>query len=200
MIQILAIFLLLSDGPIEKPAWEWTLEERIAERTDPAKIRERVAAAGQRALEYDQQEGTKRVRSVPADHIDGDRDPALFLDFEVFDRLMRVGFARDVRVRDSYREGYAPHLRRLELPDDFWERLDAATADYRGLVPEPGQPYGDPLQICAARIDALARTRQVFGSVRFDRFLYEGLVPEMSMTTTTAIPAYSLRYLAGGCR
>src|SRR5437773_6978821 len=77
-----------------KRAWEWSDEERVAVRFDPASVRERAAAqqaargptAPTQPSVHSQSYGQLPVQQYV---VDGSRDPALLLPYELIDPLLR---------------------------------------------------------------------------------------------------------------
>lgn len=180
----------VSRSPQQKMGWEWTLEERLAMRTDPVKIAER---ARETAQNYS---------------IDGSRNPELLLPHELFQSLL-TGFVPDDdrrrRKRESLRAGIIASGFAEEL---FWAQLRSAASEYIDTYayPAPGavvsladrRNYG----LCRTAFDALQNARQVFGRERFDRFLYEVVAPRVWVASATNAPdpAAELRYVEEGCR
>jgi hypothetical protein len=88
-------------GDIAKPAWEWTVDERLAQRFAPKAMEARAAehAAEERAFlrrfpeaanDFPETKGTGSPQH-DTDSIDGDKTPELFLPFELFDHLLNMG-------------------------------------------------------------------------------------------------------------
>src|SRR5947208_1284214 len=74
--------------PATKPAWRWTLDERLAARHDPV-------AAAVRLLELPAAQAAGRIKSTAAqiapdqaDFISGRKHPELLLPWEIFDYMM----------------------------------------------------------------------------------------------------------------
>jgi len=199
----------------KREAWQWTLEERIAARTDPAAARARVEIDDQRTRAA----GREIQRSEIADIFYGKDHPELFLPYELFDDLVTGAFTTSVPFADHFRASLTPELRRREFPADFWLRLEAIssayTADYRAikaLLVTINRQSGDErrkseqkLEIkyrdgCRSRMEALAQARGEFGRERFDRFLYEVVAYPMFHAGDTLPSPDRLRYAEQGCR
>src|SRR5215212_9172353 len=98
-VAIIGVFVAVAAFAAEaektnaKPAWEWTLEERIAARTDGMLATKRIQAA---FAEQVGDEGQTKVsagkyRKEPSDVIDGNRNPELFLPTELFESALTLG-------------------------------------------------------------------------------------------------------------
>jgi hypothetical protein len=193
--------------------WTFTLEERIALRTNPELARERVRGAvrGQPTSNADAQSS--------ADRFDGKSHPELFLPHEVFRSLMTLAFLGPARNGERFRKGLTPEVVRLGLQQDFWERLRSVSAVYlsdswseadlgASLREQSGKARRDAertlslkqLDVCRSRADAIAAARKEFGSERFDRFLYE-VIAVNKFHSEHRLPAPEvLRWAEAGCR
>lgn len=172
----------LADHPERKKPWQWTLEERLALRLDPAHIKARALV---HAADYPQ---AKAVRSsdersnrkpVTAYGIDGRRNPELFLPHELFDTLLRV-YGPDKQSAARRREDYGRALSALGFDEkDFWSRLEAVSSEYIALQNSPRSPGRDDeahrIDRCRARYSALQSARNTFGG--FDALLYMVVAP-----------------------
>lgn len=166
-------------APPARPAWEWTLEERVTRRWSKAleaELREAAVAAG-----HSVEDESQRV-------ILGDRHPELLLPWELMNSL--AGGAYHPARRDKYRKRWA---RGSEyLGEDFWTRLQAVAGPFfdAGNKLEELQLATDRASgterpaldaewslvngsICRLRSEALRAARTTFGREQFDRFLYE---------------------------
>ena len=128
-----------------KRAWEWSDEERVAVRFDPASVRERAAAhaAAQAARGptgptqpsvHSQSSGQLPVQQYV---VDGSRDPALLLPYELIDPLLK-GLHSDAKFRTPARLALAKGIREMGYSeDDFWNRLQRLSAPYLALSSRP---------------------------------------------------------------
>lgn len=199
---------LFAEQPRARRAWEWSVEERIAARTNPDLARERVRA--------------KHPAAKPgaiADAYSGKTHPELFLPYQVYEQLVRMAFAHDARSGEIIREGFMPEVRRHGFPEDFWERLRAGAAVYladdRALRTRIATPHAAGANgreqkdktlallntdVCRSRAQGLAAARKEFGRERFDRFLYEIIAVSMFTTAYSADDPELLRHAERGCR
>jgi len=193
-------------APQQKKPWEWTVEERLAVRLDPAKIAERqdAAEAGQHMARP--QSAPVRREDVHNYSIDGSRYPELLLPHELFQSLL-TGFVpedhRRMRQRESLRRGIVAAGFDEEL---FWTKLRSAAGDYidNYVYPPPGSIESESRghkTLCRAAFLALNSARQALGREEFDRLLYEVVAPltQVASATSAADPAAELRQVAGGC-
>jgi hypothetical protein len=179
--------------------WQWSDDDRLAERSNDASAARR--AAGRRAAE-------PHVYDV----IKGAHDPHLFFEYELFDQMMLLAYADDAHTREVYRETKEAVRQSVGLPADLWDRLGAIAAAYRhdrleerrlGLatVRSPhhkAEQEAVSLRLCRDRAAALASLRQEFP--RFSEFLYSAIAPNVSMTVLRK-PEPDLReIIAGECR
>ncbi|HJQ35680.1 MAG TPA: hypothetical protein VKB93_00945 [Thermoanaerobaculia bacterium] len=211
-------------GERVKAAWEWTLEERLAKRLDVQQIRERDAAREENV-------GTPQWMRVPGAEspqyvIDGQRDPELFMPFELFVSLLRgvtpptPGI--DPTSRDFAREQYRSRIAEFGWQEElFWKTVEIASAEYLRYdterlalrleqiqtLPPPerrrkleGQIEGLSHKQCVARAEALRTVRAKLGAESFDRFLYGVVAPGMALMSSDPDDASRLRFLEGGCR
>lgn len=191
----LACFLLLlaQDAPA-KPAWQWTLEERIAVRFSA----ESRAARREAAIRAGLMESTDRADDV----VLGSHNPELFMPYELMERLFGA-FHPDVVLQSEYRRQWLERRASRYLGDGFWTRLEAAVQPFikakvveldfgaeARRVPDPAERAFQERwvrakqAVCPARARALAAARQTFGREKFDAFLYEVIAPDGMMFTT----------------
>jgi len=118
-------------GP--KRPWEWTDEERVAERFNPNAIAARNAAY--RAAEAARGRATTSSVVERSDGkleyvIEGRRNPELFLPFELFDMLV-AGADPSVAAAEKAHAALDPGIRKLGLdPNIFWSQLSGAAGQY----------------------------------------------------------------------
>lgn len=201
-----------------KPAWRWTVDERIAARHDAAAAADRVRATHPSAG------GALRATSASesvdqVDFLSGRDHPELLMSWEIFDHMMRSAYADQPDVRSDYREVRARNLAAVGLSADFWARLEVLSAPYlsdtrqlrdlhkrpvtdaavRKRISDESESLG--VLLCRDRADAMAVARQAFGD-KFDRFLYEGVAPSMGIAVTRGgvIPEAREREIERGCR
>jgi hypothetical protein len=209
--------------PATKPAWKWTLEERLAARFDPAAMAERQAQyqAEQEAIRKRQggslPEDEARVTRSVIEKRDGRRTPELFLPGELFDLLLDGAFApgRERADLQGSRAHYEQWAAALGLGSNFWERLEEAAAPYLTLLQKGGRQRlpsradiaakGEEgrFHICRARLQALEAAGAELGEEAFLRLLYEGVAPsyqEISLYSDYQEKAEDLRLQEGGCR
>jgi len=192
-----------------RQAWEWTLEERLNDRFDPAKIDEREAAANP---------GQVQAASVPKTHddaiagiakgrqfeyrIDGRRNPELFLSFELFDGIL-TGLSPDASLRAKQRQFLGKSIRSLGYQDEmFWSSLESVSGNYLAIKDRVCTDKACSDARCASRHDALGAARQLFGEKEFNRILYTVVASTMRQSTATLDSGHraSLRREEMGCR
>jgi hypothetical protein len=206
--------LVHAEGPAKKPAWEWSLDERIA-KLDPESIRER-AAAEERWLR-----GGLQVRAPEPIQfvVDGKRDPELLMPFEIFGSIL---MGVDPRWREDTRRQYRDKIAAFGWPEEvFWKTLEEAASEHtryqdesielqmklRTLSPPEHRKLESRIeklgyQACHARADAFQKVRVKLGAEAFDRFLYGAVAPEISIGSALPVgdEAERLRFVEGGCR
>lgn len=175
---------------------EWTLEERLAKRFNPADMDDRNQAY--HAAHPGSDGGYVRYLGV-GEHIvdetiDGSRDPELFMPHEVF-RALLTGVKGPVweRQRAFNRAGVRQFFGDDEV---FWSEVTRLALPLTTLV-EPSED-----ERCRAQYAVLQSVRTRFGAAAFDEFLYTIVAPSMqySATTTTAVDLEGmLRREANGC-
>lgn len=199
-----------------KQAWEWDDGDRIAARMDSS-------AAAQRLQRHDKQQrrnGVSANSSASTDYpakaidiIDGSHDAHLYLPFELFDQLVRLGFADDPQTRSAYRESKDKQRQEAGLPPDMWERLDSLVAPYRSdrkrerdiafsSLSESDRRLESErlaLQVCRDRYVAMREANHQFGP-SFKRFLYTAVATSMSSTIVRAQNPKTLAVVNGGCQ
>jgi hypothetical protein len=198
----------------EKPAWEWTLEERIRHRLDLDCMRARREIAAQDRKDR----GFYRTSGDPADFVYGSDTPELFLPSELYATLISNAFAGGGQFSDSMRSKYGRRSSGLALPDAFWRIVEEAAGEYlSGLRAERRLAAGlneagtnarlavlaeiSDVQKpqCVDRVEALERTRRAVPPGSFDQFLYVAVAPGVGSSAQLANPEL-LRWREGGCR
>jgi hypothetical protein len=179
-MRLLGLFVMIvAVGPVvaeqPKPSWRFSLEERVALRTNPALAQERV-----RRMRHDaNREVATDTTQEWVDHFDGRTHPELFMPHEVFDKLIKMAFLGSTEIRQVIHGGLTPEIRQHGLPPDFWARLEAISsvhvADYRSVL-ERHDDRGIGMEgvlahrheaLCRSRVEALAAAREAFGAERF---------------------------------
>jgi hypothetical protein len=210
---------------VQKPAWEWTVNERLAKRFAPQAMEARAAEheAKDKALlsrfpeaanEFPEVKGTGSSQQA-TDSIDGDKTPELFLSFELFDHLLDMGLTSgaDFESRTIIEERAVA----LGFGRELWKRLGKAAAPYLELQREnerraraqrsPSRPVdslkmdNDAIHYCRARAQALAAAKAEFGVEPLLRLLYLGVTPTFGKSYVVKDgTADRLRFIEGGCR
>lgn len=203
------------DRPREKAAWEWSIDERLAARTDTVLAAQRVRAAqGSGGIGRNVSSNGIPSSAEVLDVIDGKTTPALFLPTEVFERFLTLAFVVD----DNWQSSWQRDVREAGLPSDFWTRLPVVADPYlkelrwRYQMLQHGKRYPDQRTnvdaqivglspaICRDAVSALARTRAAFGT-SFDRFMYSAVAKGMSKVVFgTAEDRDRLSREARGCQ
>jgi hypothetical protein len=163
--------------PAARRAWEWTREERIAARRDPALRRKRAAEAS----ELQRQMALQNV-GVADDIIDGKRNPELFLTTELFEELVRSWAG----MPDVWPTIMGQRATDLFKDPAEWELFAAIAGEYTALLRQEraaaqaldGKRVSEVHALkCATAARALREARREFGRERFDRMLYEAVAP-----------------------
>lgn len=190
---------------VVRAAWEWSNEERIASRANPALARVRVAESAvpqaSRAI------AANALQRPIVDIIDGKRQPELFLPTELFDTLVRDGLING----NTWREFYSKPVRSAGLPRDFWAQLDRVVGSYAAelraqndarYAPQSDDRATDARQataLCTQRFDALQRARGEFGEA-LDRLLYSYVARKTTLISDQPASAQQLTMESRGCR
>jgi hypothetical protein len=181
-----------------KEPWDWTDEERVAARFDPASIAERNAA-------YEASD--PRVGRVASDKagvttyvIEGKRNPELLFPHELFDMLL-AGIDPRESNRLKARARFDPGIRALGVDEAvFWERIDDAAHDYFAAVIAGHGGAHEAGSRCELR-KALETSAMMIGRETLYRVLYTVVAPGMwsSGSTNSPHPAKDLLNEAKGC-
>jgi hypothetical protein len=150
---VLSILLLMvwaavgaADNSASKPAWKWTLEERLAARLDPAAIKARhiKEAAYQKAMaehwkklgiakeDAAEEDASDNSSNAVTSTINGSESPELFLPSELFEHLLE-GFSSDEVDRVEIRRLYGDRATALGFGSDLWSRLEKVVSPYLEL-------------------------------------------------------------------
>jgi hypothetical protein len=223
---VLLTFIYVRRAEAQKPAWKWTVEERLARRFDTAAIKARAAeeaAVRDKArsrFAFSDQDGDVFGKSQNSpespliESVDGDLHPELFLPSELFDDLLSLGFPPGGAYQRDTRSKIDDRTAALGFGSDFWPRLKRVTAaylDYQQHRPpakaSPGVPEFriDPegRRWCQLRAETLAAAKREFGEEPFLRLLYVAVTPGHArnyMIDDLGEHERYLRYLEGGCR
>ena len=177
----------------QKPAWEWTDQERLERRADKRCVAARRALAEDRT----RRDGSCRMSGNVTDFIYGTDTPELFLPTQLFDGLLHRVFVGEPDFAALQRPIFEEHIRaQLPLPENFWKRVETIAADYLALLREQramaskldGASPGERRKLlvefqssqranCAARHRALTHLRSEFEEINFDRVLYIAVAP-----------------------
>jgi len=199
----------------KRPAWQWSLEERLAARFESEGMKARAAEAAAGRQQVAAQFGETGDASEDQHSIDGRREPELFLPTELFRSFINRAFPEDG-------EGQAYARRRLEagaaalgFGSDLWIRLEKAAAPYLSarderyrramaalaVSEEPENPADDDLAHCRALAQSLAAAKAEFGAEALLRLLYQEVAPTLSITYNFDDETIGrLRSLEGGCK
>jgi len=216
--------------PGDKPAWEWTTEERLARRFDPISILdrfERATAEGLMGRQQSEQSGSgpkvqRSAESRPIGNVVlGSHNPELFFPFELFPYLVRAGFAGDESERQQNRERFAPLIAEFSEPGQFWRALEVAVEPYLVNQREEenlgakldGATSQEQREVirreiattqapqCALRQEALAAAVKSIGLKNIYRLLYEGVAPGLSTIAREGeLDPSRIKFIAGGCK
>jgi hypothetical protein len=213
---------------IQKPAWKWTLDERLAKRFDPAAMEARVREkdAEQKAIRdrYQLTEDGDPLFKVdpqakqPIDVVDGKRSPEIFLPYELFTYLLDRGLPADGLVDVEWKGRFDAQAAALGFGQDLWPRLEKAAGPFLELQGEAArlrlpQPKSfteykkdrTAIRWCRMRAQALASAKAEFGDEPFLRLLYEAVAPTVGTVYSFADSgpaelAVQARFGEGGCR
>jgi hypothetical protein len=215
VVLVLLVVLLLIPGGIasaatvhlHKPAWQWSLDERLAARFDPAAQAARQAAHRDIIVNLH--------LDGPADVVDGKETPELYLPTELFNQLLNVAFFDLDFLGPERRHGIEARAVALGFKSDLWPRLESAVSPYLKLRRTPytlfggqatlggkgllGQPSRE-LSLCHLQSDALAAAKAGFGERAFLRLLYEAVAPTTRLSyTINSISRAQARFVEQGC-
>jgi hypothetical protein len=202
-------------GKPRKPAWQWTLDERLAARFDPESMKARAAREAELAKKTAAQFGESFDVSPDQHTIDGKIEPELFLPGELFHALLSDAFPDNALQRQEMRSWIEERAAVIGFGSDFWIRLEKVAASYLKLRDERNlralealarsetfeESEKDSLARCRALGKALADAKAEFGDEAFLRLLYEAKAPAMSLGySSTEGLSDRLRFMEGGCQ
>lgn len=181
MLHVLLAAHFALTPPAAKPAWKWTIDERVSARFDPSR---------------------------KSRYIDGRREPHLFVPLELIDDIIVQPHdvtAFDASIRDPYKTAISNagwNYRR------FWRAVETSSAQYVRTMNavaffaqrEPQSPKLAQLShlLCSQRIGVLNDMRKELGEEAFDRFLYTAVATRRGVTMAEQITADSFRKFANG--
>ena len=191
--------------------WEWSLEERLAARFDPAARQTRL----QKRRSGSPQNNASSSSQSPADSIHGNENPELLLPSEIFRSFIRHAYTHEDEVAREFRRDASAKATASGLPANFLETLEQTSADYIVLERKAaaaraslmqGAPSPDvrrelsllETEACRARAAAISALRQKYRV--FDRYLYSAVAPAVFFTFDTLPDPETLRHQEGGCR
>lgn len=202
-----------ADWP-QKPAWEWTLDERIRHRLDQRCLR----ARRELAAEDRKDRGYFRTSGDPTDFVYGSDTPELFLPSQLYNWLIRAVFVADERFADFQRSRYERLAFGLGLPESFWPVVEDAAGDHlsqlraeQALADGLGKAGADERAAiladiadvqkgqCLERVEALERTRRALPTGLFDRFLYVAVPNGIGSSSKSPVTPEMLRWRERGC-
>jgi hypothetical protein len=206
MTLLLVVYASAAAAQTSKAPWEWSVEERLAERLDQTKVvaRERAYEETIRAHHSarvvnaaDAQLGAQR------DSIDGKRNPELFFPHELFDGLL-TGLTPDQTLRRLQRDLYGPGIRALQYDEErFWSALESIASEYlvyRFVRTSGGEEYAQAR--CRLRYESLQQAYGFYGREKFLRLLYTVVAPtsQHAASSSRADMAAALQRQASGCQ
>ena len=172
---------------VDKPAAEWTDEERIAARYDPVLIAERNEAHYKEHPE-DREVPSASAYSAPEHRttsitVDGKRNPELLLPHELFEGIVAGVDPDHPDLRIRQRALLAPGLRELGIScDQFWADLSATASDYARTR------WSRPKDLCIMRNAALQAAEAKIGRETLYRVFYEVMAPYSGVAEATNDP------------
>jgi hypothetical protein len=217
-----------ADGKTDKttkPAWQWTLEERLAKRFDPEAMRVRAAAhaaeldahrdkSGKLWGEDDIPEWMRHRTDVAV--LKGALNPELFLPRELFIYLLMSAFPAEGYDTNEYKRMIEDRAAALGFGSDLWTRLRKVAAPVLALerkreklarenpsaivMKEGTEMDDDDIVLCRAQAQALAQAEAEFGKEPFLRLLYQAVTPALQTSDTLYEGVAELQsYLERGC-
>jgi hypothetical protein len=165
-----------------KPAWRWTLEERLAKRFEPAEIEARAEKAAT----------LPRMASIAGEPvpdpgtgwrspIDGSLNPELYTPGELYSSLIEKTYPLPGDGPAIWREPIEEQAAPLGFGADLWWRLRRASAsylalrleDFRGAMAQKTAHGTVPgAELCKARAAGLQAAYREFGKDKFLQLLY----------------------------
>ncbi|MCU1230759.1 MAG: hypothetical protein JWO97_3643 [Acidobacteria bacterium] len=227
MMWTLPLFAADAGSARPKPAWQWTLEERLAKRYDPASLKDRITREATEPFGImSVPQGTIANPSPTAARypsiIVGARDPELFMPWELFDDVVRHAYSSDPASRAEIRAQIEQRAKQanFRLPDGFWAELGRTAKPWIDLgdrVQRAGRQLrlANPIETrelrhdldqardeaCTVRFNAFNAVREHFGANWIAQFLYETVAPDVTLIRAAGAddPVQVLSF-EGGCR
>lgn len=208
-----------------KPAWKWTIEERIAKRLDPEEIRKRTLQKERDLVEKDGITPEIRISvglppvAVVKFVVEGRNDPELLMPWELFGSVLD---GASPVSGDGTRRRYRRAIVEAGWTEEFfWKTLQEASSEIfqhqeerlafaRKQTPvDVAERRAHEMKLeamsireCGMQADALQVVRKKLGVEKFDRFLYEKVAPNVGIGSDFpfANEEWRLRFIEGGCR
>lgn len=204
---------LAVQGELPRPPWQYTDEERLATRFDPASVKARA----KREARPEVSSNGVAAQDGMWNHVSGREHPELLMPHELFRSLLLSSLVD--RGNAAYRERTSEKIRSYVDSENFWTQLQAASRPYTALLEQeevlrarlnaaaPLDRPGIVRQIkaiqapqCAARASALQSAARAIGRERLYRALYEVVAPTMSIAMSPDHTAEQDRVIARGCQ
>ncbi len=186
---------LFAAPPPSKQPWELTPEEHAAQRVAQNKF-------------TPQNTMFTSDKDTPVVLVNGQRNPAAFMPYEVFRDLVQMGFESLPATKQLFRQRVTVAAVAMGFGSDFWPSLQTITAPLvqselrsqalakAGRV-DAARRESD--RQCALRAAAQSAANQRFGTAKFQQLLYQAVAPDMGMTDD-ARDAQQLLFVEGGCQ
>jgi hypothetical protein len=205
-----------------KASWEWTVDERLAARFDPAVLAARRERLRTRRATADVPPNMPSGASAdaiaaPSDSIYGTDNPELLLPFEIFKSFTKHTFVYVDDVSHEFRQDATRKALALGLPPDIVEVIEREAQELVALQrreaelndqmagPAPDAAVAAALQAtraaqCPVRAAAMQRLRAKYGASRFDRFLYTAIAPNVFYEFRLTENPAQLKAQEAGCQ
>ncbi len=205
-----------------RESWEWTDEDRLERRYNPAALLERTEEMAKELESQDVDEHVRMSMSNPAlVRIHGSSHPELFLPWELFQRFIATAFTVDPETQEVWRLIYRDQSKSVKLDESLWGAVEQASGDYIAMVRserefsrtlnssrEEDRPtlisrhlaHRNEQELCGEMIKALQRTMGSVGEETLLKVLYEGVAPSTFISHPLARGPKALLYVQGGCR
>jgi hypothetical protein len=190
----------VENGGPPKPAWKWSVDERLAARFDPeamaAREAERQAKETELRKSWADPLSEEKARTTEAPSVQeviyGSKTPELFLPVELFGMLLESGFLpkEGGEHLQQSRGWIEERAAALGFGRDFWDRLEETATPYLKLLRKEdrqhpviqAEDYGeDRTRLCRARAHALEAAQTEFGEESFLHLLYEAVAPNAAI-------------------
>jgi hypothetical protein len=219
-IILIALVPPLASSPPSKPAWQWTVDERLAVRFDEKARSQRIDDySSERVLAQARRSGhpTPDV-ARPAEVLRGSQHPELLMPFEIFSSFTRAAYGEEDATARTVRDSALRKAVPIGLPADFletWqsvahgfitlqrEELNVRQAVYTGKSADVKRDTERIRELerlaCQSRTKAMRELRTRFGA-RFDEFLYRVAAPNVTRILGDPGTADQLRSEEEGCQ